>query len=473
MPTNSLLLPFLIYLGLIQQCTANFTFTYSEATECDDFSVSWTGGSPPFTLTIVPSFQVNIDIPIPDGAFSNNHGSYTTPMRLWAGNETVVVMSDSTGFGSGGVSPLIKVGNSVRHLTCDIQGNPGTDFDFSIVGALSQCNPMQFTEYANAIQPVHITGVVAGGSTFALNPANGSKSFTWVANIAAGTQVLFFMVDSKGRRGGTENVMTVLQSGGAACLDSSSPASAANPPSLTGTSTTATSTQTGTWVETPADSHVTTGTLVTAIVVPVVVAVMLAIGAILWYRRRRRNRGVRVLGGPQHPELDLTKGDTDRPHYMNEVGSPAAAIPFLHGRSPSADGTTGGYPSPLPTSASSSQFTASLSPSVGQSDSAPGPAYPYAGGTGNRPLPGGDSGARRKAAEAGMLRPPPPGQPSPATQFIVHTDIEDAVPSPIHEVVELPPQYSERRGTPHAASLAGSQPYAEPVVHSHVVLRPP
>ncbi len=43
MPTHPLILLSLIYLGLIQQCAANFTFTYSEATECDDFSVSWTG----------------------------------------------------------------------------------------------------------------------------------------------------------------------------------------------------------------------------------------------------------------------------------------------------------------------------------------------------------------------------------------------------------------------------------------------
>ena len=49
------------------------------------------------------------------------------------------------------------------------------------------------------------------------------------------------------------------------------------------------------------------------------------------------------------------------------------------------------------------------------------------------------SSGRRKAAMAGM------SSYQPATRFIVHTDAEDGVPAGEDEVVELPPQYSERR----------------------------
>ncbi|KAI0705750.1 hypothetical protein C8T65DRAFT_830524 [Cerioporus squamosus] len=469
----------LICLGSIQACAANFTFTYGAATECDDFDFSWTGGTPPFTLTFVPSYQTKITVVIPDSAFSNSHGSYTTPMRLSAGNETVVVMSDSTGFGSGGVSPLFKVGNSVRHLPCGIKDDPHNDFYFNIDNPFTQCSDVTFSWDKDVIQPVQITGVVAGGSTFVLNPENGSHIFDWKVNIVGGTQVLFFMTDSGARQGGTESVMTVLQSGDMSCLGSGSPASVTNPPAST-------STQTGTASASSSASHISTGTLVAAIVAPVVAVTMLAIGTIIWYCRRRRNRGVTVLGGrSKQPEVDLTKGDADAPGHMREVVSPTSTVAFLHGRSPSADGTTtlGSYDPRLPTSATTSQFTEfQHAPASVYSDSTqghiyaygpmspygssfggssqhggtPGPAVAYGSGTGMRP--DGDSGPPRKAAEAGVLTPP--GHQAPA-QFILHTDIGDSIPPPVSEVVELPPQYSERRAGTPVAFDSESQPHAD------------
>lgn len=49
------------------------------------------------------------------------------------------------------------------------------------------------------------------------------------------------------------------------------------------------------------------------------------------------------------------------------------------------------------------------------------------------------SSGRRKAAIAGMT------SYQPVTRFIVHSDAEDLFPEDEAEVVELPPQYSERR----------------------------
>jgi len=49
------------------------------------------------------------------------------------------------------------------------------------------------------------------------------------------------------------------------------------------------------------------------------------------------------------------------------------------------------------------------------------------------------SNAQRKAAMAGASNPTP-------SRFIVHTDVEDALPPNEGGIVELPPQYSERRG---------------------------
>ncbi len=325
-------------------------------------------------------------------------------------------------------------------------------------------------------------GVIPGGSTFVLNPPNGSKSFTWLVDVAAGTELLFFMTDSLGRQGGTTSLATVEHSEDSSCVGTSSPASTSNPPSLVATSTTSTSTQTGTASTSPSGSR-KTGPPIADIVAPVVAVAILLVCAFIWYcRRRRRRGGVKVLGRKfQHPEVDLTRGDSDTPQHMREIGSPTSAAPFLHGRSLSADGATtlGSYSLPLPTSANTSQFPEFLPPASVHSDSyqghqygamsaygsshgsssqyggAPAPPVAYAGNTGMRSDV--DIGARRKAAEAGVLTPP--GQHAPA-HFILHTDIEDSLVPPPVPVIELPPQYSERRAGTPVSSGGHLQPHA-------------
>ncbi len=300
-----------------------------------------------------------------------------------------------------------------------------------------------------------LQGVIPDGTIFVLNPANGSKTFSWIADVAAGTQLLFSMVDSSNRQGGTSSVLTVGQSGDSSCLDSDSPATTSNSPSLVTAISTSTSTQIGTISASASRSHLGMGTLIAAIVVPVVAVITLVIGTFICYRRRRRSGGVRVLGPrkSRRPVVDLMKGDPDTPPHMEEVGSPTTATPFLHGRSPSADDETtlGGVSSPPDTSATTSQSNAQSS---GSSSLAPVSA------SGSQP--DAHAGARRKAAEAAVLAPP--GH-QPSTRFILHTDIEDDAPPPVEEVVELPPQYSERRGAGPAASRSNPEPQVgEPCV---------
>lgn len=70
----------------------------------------------------------------------------------------------------------------------------------------------------------------------------GSASFNWVADVAAGTSVIFTMSDSQGKVGGASDVETVANSNDASCLNGQSPSSTANPPSLTHPTATSTST---------------------------------------------------------------------------------------------------------------------------------------------------------------------------------------------------------------------------------------
>ena len=50
-------------------------------------------------------------------------------MTFPAKQDLVVVMSDATGFGSGGVSPVITVGESVHNVDCDTHDNPSTSLN--------------------------------------------------------------------------------------------------------------------------------------------------------------------------------------------------------------------------------------------------------------------------------------------------------------------------------------------------------
>ena len=98
-------------------------------------------------------------IVIPDSSFSNNHGLFSTPMTFPEKQNLVVVMSDATGFGSGGASPVITVGAPVHNVNCDTHDNPSAslsshpslgsvsdrdlfsdvDFTFTDDDALTQC----------------------------------------------------------------------------------------------------------------------------------------------------------------------------------------------------------------------------------------------------------------------------------------------------------------------------------------------
>lgn len=65
------------------------------------------------------------------------------------------------------------------------------------------------------------------------------------------------------------------------------------------------------------------------------------------------------------------------------------------------------------------------------------------------------SSARRKAAMAGETTYRP-------TRFIVHQDLEEAVPQDEGDVVELPPQYSESRTPLHALKYVAPPPGSPP-----------
>ncbi|KAI1788768.1 hypothetical protein LXA43DRAFT_624716 [Ganoderma leucocontextum] len=501
----SSLLPSLLLLWPLQQAyAANFTFAYSAATQCGNFQVSWQGGVAPFQLTLVPSYGSPRILNIPGSAFSNNHGTFLTTLPILQGKEFMAVMSDSSGFASGGSSKVITVGAAAKGNTCNTT-DPGVDFFYTTPSALAQCRVYTFDDYAEAVQPIVIKGIVPSGSSFVLNPPKGSL-FDWTADIAAGTTVSFIMQDASGRQGGATEFLTVGMSDDATCLDKNSPASVSNAPSMTVSRTTAATTkpnQTSSHSQPSASVDPTTtsnGGTIAAVIVGTAIA-LLVLGTLIWFYLRRRNGGTSVFQGRflgrrfQKQEIDLMRGDSNLPpaatlspyplyhseDVSGDVSTPNSTVHLLNGRPSDAASGFGAPPSLSFANPQYSTFSSQFPPSVHDSTVHDGSIYggesAYGGGYGGSAFGHGpaaaavtpvarpegsvsswdpsltSSAARRKAAQAGVSSYQPPAR------FILHTDLEDDIPPPPEEdVIELPPQYSERRAPSRPLSPYASSP---------------
>ncbi|KIJ68522.1 hypothetical protein HYDPIDRAFT_165322 [Hydnomerulius pinastri MD-312] len=357
-------------------------------------------------------------------------------------------MSDATGFGSGGTSDLLTVGDSVSGNSCNTSV-PAVAFAFSLPSSLSQCNPYVFDSYNGAILPVTITGLIPGGEAFVLHPGATATSYTWTANVAAGTTIIFTMIDAQGRSGGSSDTEVVLLSNDATCLNGNSPSSTATvAPSSTSTSHTTTST---TPTQTSSSSSgVSIGAIAGTAAGAVVAIAALVTLALFCIKKRREKRSPYGLAAARSSRrlnsVDLDAGPDTFSH--------APIYPF-----PYQTDSAGHFAPPVaPGSAVGSSFlaeTASVHASV-QPDPFAFPASPatqtqHSRGNSNTDSFGGfgeaasssmSSSGRRKAAMAGLS-----GYQTP-TRFIVHTDAEDAVPPDSTGLVELPPQYTERRAPP-------------------------
>ncbi|KAK7694758.1 hypothetical protein QCA50_001946 [Cerrena zonata] len=462
-----------------QAWAANFTFTFSNPTQCDNFAVSWTGGTAPYTLTLTPVFGTPRIMNIPDSSFSNGKGTYETQLVFAKDKQFLATMSDASGFGTGGTSDVLKVGASVGNQNCNTT-DPGVDFFFELNTALQQCRPFTFDNYVGAQQPITITGIIPGGQSFILNPPTGPTSFDWVADVAAGTSIMFVLTDSKGRKGGSSDIRPVSVSDDTTCLDSTSPTSASITPSPTGSqaaSTGVTSPTSG--ADNTSSSHKVSGAVIAGAIAAVLFAIATIVVLVIFVMRRRKNEGHQRFGSidlndsPPGP-IDLHNAPVINPYPMTP-STRSTTSPSQHNLlGNSTQYTQSDYPPTTMTSPST--YSASGYAAFGAQSNYGGAQSAYGGDrsyhgtsmyattTGSHArnpsnarsaapsssnertsMWGGTTmtAAERKAAAAGVPMNP---NPVPA-RFILHTDLEDAVPPPPeNEVIELPPQYSERRG---------------------------
>lgn len=309
-------------------------------------------------------------------------------------------------------------------------------------------------------------GVIPGGPSFQLTPPTGSNSFDWVANIKAGTSILWMFSDSQGRTGGSSDVKLVGVSDDDTCLSNNSPASLLVAPSHTtplsssptSGSTTSSSTQSSPPASIPASGP--NVALIAGVSIAGVFGLIAIVLVLIFLRRRER-------GGHHAHRVDLMDpppGDAD-----GHATAPISPYPFgmrTHG-SAQAGSVAYGAHTPSPSShnllsdhgsEARGTFTNPYSAYNGMSsvtESTPRQSYhdeptPYASRSyaAGPPAPSPSSYPpasplvsstnRSKTALAAQLYKP--------ARIILHTDLEEAVPPDEgEEIIELPPQYSESR----------------------------
>ncbi|KAF8445873.1 hypothetical protein L210DRAFT_3610469 [Boletus edulis BED1] len=383
------ILPSFLYFALYFSVALSFSVTVgSPPTQCGSLNVTWTGGQAPFQIMLIPVYNIPRNISVPSTAFSNNQGSYQiSPIPFTSGKQFFVTMSDATGFGTGGISELLTVGEPVNGASCNTT-NPTLAYSFSLPSSLQQCSSYVFNGYDGAVLPVTITGFIPGGNVFFLHPPSTGTSYTWLADVAAGTTIVFSMTDAHGISGGSSDTQLVSLSDIASCLNPTSPSSTIT--------TIPSSTHVGSSTSSPSQpstsSGVSKGTIAGAVFGALLAATAVVALAVFCLKRQRHGRS------PYGFATSRTRVVRIRLNSILETSSTSPSVYLSEA------------PHTLQQHSRSNSNTDSF------------PAF----------------GGRRKAAMAGI----PTYQHS--TRFIVHTDAED-VPAGEAEVVELPPQYSERR----------------------------
>ncbi|KAF8886323.1 hypothetical protein BD779DRAFT_626758 [Infundibulicybe gibba] len=312
-----------------------FTFMPGNLSQCDDLTVTWTGGSPPFKLLITPVFGTPRNVIIPSSSFSNGKGSFSTQLPFPQGRQMVLTMSDETGFGAGGSTALLQV-EAQHGIDCNTT-DLGVAFSFELNSGLQQCRPYIFSDYSGAVQPVTIMGIIPGESSFVLNPPIGPTTFTWIDNITADSSVIFVMEDAQGGLGEVQSTSPATTP-----LLNASPATASLPstsPALPSTGSGAASTPT---------NHNTLIAIIIGSVFGAFLVVLLGLGIFYLKRRRGWNFGSsfgKKFEAPTIAPYNLfhTPSTHSRAHkpaahsstpgnWNNTKPPPSAASPDLHDR---------------------------------------------------------------------------------------------------------------------------------------------
>ncbi|KAI0252516.1 hypothetical protein BJV78DRAFT_1124573 [Lactifluus subvellereus] len=416
-PPSSLLLISLF--SLTNAYTWKFT---SQPRQCQSLSLAVSGsGNPPYSLLIIPTgpspLQNNTEVrTIQNIPFSGTSNTLTFQLNYPANSSFVAVVSDSSGFGSGGTSTPVTVlqssDSSCYNSSRSVQG-PWV-FSVNPTGGITQCESVRLWWEPSFVNgTVKFYGVIPGGNSFNIpqgslsTDTNTGTGFNWVVDIAGGTNILVVAGDDRGIGAGGSAPFTVAYASNGSCLTSNSPSSTAGSPAG------------GSYPTSPSDNTSTGTLLITGGVVGGLVSALAVVLIALFFFRRRKysavslERPVNVL----QDDEDGHEAHQDLPHYFTPE-------PYLV-----PDPTIGG------TSDAASTQNRPLSMTTADI---------------HRPLtPVSTTSATTTTRKTGA---PPQLRP---VNIIQHDDAgpsEEPVGQGEPETIELPPAYTNLRSSPLAAS---------------------
>jgi len=246
LPISLLAVLFAFFPSLVSAFSFNINNTPQQ---CQNLSISITGsgGQAPYTALIVPfgasPLANNTEVRrIMTKAFDGTSTTLSFQLNYPENSQFVVVVSDSTGFGTGGTSVAAQVQTGSSDSSCYGTTQVSPDFSFSITPAnqLVQCVDTRIWWDPAAVQGnPQFYGVIPGGQSFQIQQGNLSTvpekgyGFDWTVPVRVGTTVMILGGDDRGIGTAGSTTLTV-QAGIAAvnntCLNDSSPSSTAGTP---------------------------------------------------------------------------------------------------------------------------------------------------------------------------------------------------------------------------------------------------
>ncbi|KAH9836401.1 uncharacterized protein C8Q71DRAFT_762417 [Rhodofomes roseus] len=400
--------------------------------QCQNISLSLTGsGTGPYSVLVIPfgpsPLANNTEVRrIFEVQFSGTETSFQ--LAYPEDSQFVAVVSDSTGFGSGGTSVAATVQSSSDSSCYNPAQEVSPEFAFSIVPAnqIVECSPTRiWWDPANVQGTPSFQGIIPGGQSFSIPESSFSTvaeqgyGFTWTPSVRIGTTVLLVGGDNRGAGTGGSGLYIVSQGPSQDCLNTNSPSSTPGSPAGGSYPTSTNGAGTGGTGSGSSSGHSNTGAIVGGVVGGVVgfLLALALVGLLLW--RRRRNQ-------PKARRVDLLQANSDEDGVGVGVGVGGGdQLPRYYEPEPFL------LPEPEP-----SVTTQQMSEFGGGRRASGSTAGFLAAGAGRPGTPSSTTRTGKSAAQP-SLRPvnivqhedagPPPGE-----------DDEDEEP----ETVELPPAYT-------------------------------
>ncbi|EED83131.1 predicted protein [Postia placenta Mad-698-R] len=317
---NSLMIP--LYLALLPAFASAYTFNFTSIPQqCENLDISIAGsGKPPYSVTIIPfgpsPLENNTEVRrIFQTSFSGSSTSFNLPYP--ADSQFVAVVSDSSGFGSGGTSIAATVLSSsapVCYNTTEV--SPAWAFSIVPANQLVECSPTRIWWNPSVVQGTPtFQGVIPGGQSFSIPESNFSTvpeegyGFDWTPSVRIGTTVILVGSDNSGAGTGGSGLYIVSQGSSQSCLDASSPSSTPGSPAG-GTYPTSTSgAGVGDGNSGSSGSHTNVGAIVGGVIGGVGGAIVLAVLLLLFLRHRKR-----ASQTPKERPVDLLNDTSDHDH---------------------------------------------------------------------------------------------------------------------------------------------------------------